>query len=87
MVSVFTANGTDAKYIKHPVTWLRGGCWEDEYPDRLDPADPPAVGDERELVRLVMEGLFGQRPSEQEVEDALFLARTEYWLNRQQGRA
>ena len=25
------ANGIDAKYIKHPIRWLRDGCWDDEY--------------------------------------------------------
>jgi hypothetical protein len=23
--------GKDAEYIKHPSTWLNGGCWDDEY--------------------------------------------------------
>jgi hypothetical protein len=22
--------GTDPRYIKHPTTWLNGGCWDDE---------------------------------------------------------
>ena len=25
-----TTKGTDPKFIKHPATWLNGGCWEDE---------------------------------------------------------
>lgn len=25
-----TTEGTDPKFIKHPATWLNGGCWEDE---------------------------------------------------------
>jgi hypothetical protein len=25
-------NGQDAKFTKHPATWLNGGCWEDELP-------------------------------------------------------
>ena len=24
--------GEDPKFTKHPATWLRGGCWEDEPP-------------------------------------------------------
>jgi len=28
--SICQQKGTEPQYIKHPTTWLNGGCWEDE---------------------------------------------------------
>lgn len=36
----------DPKYIKHPATWLNGGCWADE--SGPQPAATPLIGDPHE---------------------------------------
>jgi len=31
--ALIKSENTEAKFIKHPVTWLNGGCWEDQEAD------------------------------------------------------
>ena len=42
--------GQDPKFTKHPATWLRGGCWEDEPPPRADGGPPTIDGRTGEVI-------------------------------------
>jgi hypothetical protein len=36
-------DGQDSKFTKHPATWLKSGCWEDEPSPPAQPQRRPAV--------------------------------------------
>lgn len=39
------SSGRDARYVKHPASWLNGECWTDELPVRCrDPTRPESIG-------------------------------------------
>lgn len=38
------AKGTEERFIKHPATWLNGGCWDDQL-DFFPTASPPKKSD------------------------------------------
>jgi hypothetical protein len=47
------AQETEAKFVKHPSTWLNQGCWEDEYDNTTAPRKPtPQEIKERENNRI-----------------------------------
>jgi hypothetical protein len=50
--------GTEAKYIKHPTTWLNNGCWDDEHGTTSKPNGNAAPLDDdfwRERVRRFLD--------------------------------
>ncbi len=48
-----SVEGTDPKFIKHPATWLNGGCWADE-PDVHTPAKSNRGGSGRSAAMEAM---------------------------------
>jgi hypothetical protein len=43
--------GDDPRFTKHPATWLRGGCWDDELPARNARAASGDTGGGRQAFR------------------------------------
>lgn len=50
--------GTEDKFIKHPATWLNGGCWADDYtsPTNATGTGSSATGYERGLMAAIARG-------------------------------
>jgi len=54
-IAAYIANKPAWQDFKHPATWLRAGCWDDEWTPAVPIAAPPRQGDMSDFMRSRMD--------------------------------